>query len=139
VKPDAADISATDPYEPMSPTRLLAICAIIWLACGSLAFLAHLVAAPHYIDTPTRVIGGVANLLGPWARPVANGWPNAGKPPHAPSAFVGLVVAVFAAGVILASLRADTRWGQYLGIVAFVPLAALWIGIGFLELMICAS
>jgi len=123
----------------MTRTRLLAIYAIIWLACGGVALLAHLVAAPRYIDTPTRMVGGIANLLGPWARPVASGWPNAGKPPHEPSAFIGLVVLVLAAGVVAASLTTDNRWGQYFCIAAFVLLAALWTGVGFLELMVCAS
>jgi len=129
----------TDPSDPIAPARLLVIYAVIWLGSGGMGLLAHLIAAPRYIDTPTRVVGGIANLLGPWARPVAAGWPNAGKPPHAPSAFIGFVVLVLAAGVILASLNADNRWGQYFCIAAFVVLAALWIGIGFLELMVCAS
>jgi hypothetical protein len=139
MKQDIAGMPEADPYDPIAPARLLVIYAIIWLGCGGVALLAHLITAPRYIDTPTRVVGGIANLLGPWARPVADGWPNAGKPPHAPSAFVGFVVLVLAAGVILASLKADSRWGQYFLIAAFVPLAALWIGIGFLELMVCAS
>jgi len=139
MKQDTANIPEADPHDPIRPARMLAIYAVIWLACGGVALLAHLAAAPRYIDTPTRVVGGIANLLGPWARPVADGWPNAGKPPHEPSALIGFVVLVLAAGVILGSLKADSRWAQHFFIAAFVPLAALWIGIGFLELMVCAS
>jgi hypothetical protein len=139
MKHDIVDMSGTAPRGPMTPARLLILYAIVWLACGGVALLAHLVTAPRCIDVPTRVVGGAANLPGPWARPMAGDWPSAGKPPHAPSAYFGVLVLVLAAGVIAASLRAGSRGIQYLCIVAFVPLAALWIGIGFLELMVCAS
>ena len=128
-----------DPFAPISRARLAVIYLALWLGLGAMALGIHLVCAPDYIDVSTRVVGGVANLCGPWARPLAVGWPNAGKPPHVPSAAIGLMVLVLIASVITASLLTANRVLQYLCIVAFVPLIAVWIGVGFLELMVCAA
>jgi len=139
VKHANENLTDTDPDAPMSFGRLALIYLSVWVGCGLFALMLHLVCVPDYIDTPTRIVGGVANLLGPWARPVAGGWPNAGKPPHAPSAFMGVIVLVLMAGVVVASLRVMEKWVQYLCIAAFIFLMAVWVGIGFLELMICAA
>jgi hypothetical protein len=128
-----------DPFAPVSGARLVIVYLAVWLGCGLIALALHVVCAPDYIDASTRVIGGVANLCGPWARPLAAGWPNAGKPPHAPSAAVGLVALVLMIGVVMASLLTTSKVLQYLCIAAFVPLVAIWIGVGFLELMVCAA
>lgn len=129
----------TDPFAPMTLLRLAVFYLIVWLACGMLALLVHLVCAPHYIDIPTRLAGGAANLFGPWARPLASQWPNGGKAPHAPSAFIGRVILVLIGAVILLSITVRDRWFQRACLVAFVPLIVLWIGVGFLELMVCAA
>jgi hypothetical protein len=42
-------------------------------------------------------------------------------------------------GATTASVLTTNRVLQYLCIAAFVPLIALWIGLGFLELMVCAA
>jgi len=128
-----------DPFAPVTARRLAVIYLAIWLGLGLIALAIHLICAPHYIDVPTRIAGGLANLCGPWARPLATGWPNAGKPPHTPSAALGLMVLVLTIGVVLGSLLTTNRVLQYLCIAAFVPLIALWIGLGFLELMVCAA
>jgi len=128
-----------DPFAPISMGRLAVIYLVLWLGFGLIALAIHLICAPHYIDVPTRVAGGLANLCGPWARPLAAGWPNAGKPPHTPSAVLGLGVLVLIVGVTTASLLTANRVLQYLCIAAFVPLVVLWIGLGFLELMVCAA
>jgi hypothetical protein len=133
------NMTGMDSDAPMRFGRLALIYLSVWVGCGLFALTLHLVCAPDYIDVPTRIVGGAANLLGPWARPVAGGWPNAGKPPHAPSAFMGLIVLVLMAGVVVASLTLTDRWAQYFCIAAFIFLMAVWIGIGFLELMICAA
>jgi hypothetical protein len=136
--PDEA-IDDTDRFAPMTWIRLAAIYLIVWLACGVLALVVHLVCAPHYIDVPTRFVGGAANLFGPWARVLARQWPNGGEAPHTPSAFIGLVVLVLMSAVILYSFTVGDRSIQRLCVVAFVFLMALWIGVGFLELMVCAA
>jgi len=132
-------IDDADRFAPMTWIRLVAIYLIVWLACGALALVVHLVCAPHYIDVPTRFVGGAANLFGPWARVLASQWPNGGKAPHTPSAFIGLVVLVFMGAVVLWSFMAGDRLIQRLCLVAFVLLMTLWIGVGFLELMVCAA
>lgn len=128
-----------DPFAPISRTRLAVVYLALWLGLGAVALGVHLVCDPDYIDVPTRVVGGVANLCGPWARPLAAGWPNAGKPPHAPSAAAGLMVLVLLIGVATASLLTATRVVQYLCLAVFVVLIVIWIGVGFLELMVCAA
>jgi hypothetical protein len=133
------DNMSEDPFAPIGVVRLAVVYLAVWLGCGLIALALHLVCAPDYIDASTRVIGGVANLCGPWARPLAAGWPNAGKPPHAPSAAIGLIVLVFITGVTTASLLTANRVLQYLCIAAFGFLVAIWIGVGFLELMVCAA
>ena len=133
------EMSRERTYAPMTVTRLLAVYLTIWLVCGLAALVLHLVFAPDYINVPTRVIGGLANLFGPWARPMVASWPNGGKPPHAPSAFMGAIALVFIGVVVLASLTASERRLQYLWIALFVPLVAFWIGVGVLELMVCAA
>jgi len=135
----ADDDMPGDPFAPIGTARLAVIYLGLWLGFGVIALAIHLICAPHYIDVPTRVAGGLANLCGPWARPLAAGWPNAGKPPHTPSAALGLMVLVLGLGVATASLLTANRVLQYLCIAAFVPLIVLWIGLGFLELMVCAS
>jgi len=133
------DTPNRDPYAPMSVARLTVVYLALWLGCGLIVLCIHLVCAPGYIDTATRVVGGIANLFGPWARLLATGWPNAGEPPHTPSAAIGLVVFILMSAVILASGLTDNKWLQYLCIAAFVPLVAVWLGVGLLELMICAE
>ena len=136
---DNNTLADKDPHAPVGFVRLTVIYLALWLGCGLLAALAHLIGAPDYIDIPTRLVGGVANLIGPWARPVAGAWPNAGKPPHAPAAAIGLIALILILSVVLASLITTNRWIQYLCIAAFIPLIAVWIGLGFLELMVCAA
>jgi hypothetical protein len=128
-----------DPYAPMSIARLTLVYLALWLGCGLIVLCIHLLCAPDYIDTSTRIVGGLANLFGPWARLLATGWPNAGKPPHTPSVAIGVFVLVLMGAVVLASGLTDNRWLQRLCIVAFVPLVALWLGAGLLELMVCAE
>ena len=128
-----------DPSSPMTRSGLAVLFVAIWLTCGLLATLTHLVCAPRYIDTPTRLAGGAANLFGPWARPLVREWPNGGKAPHKPSAFIGLVVLVLMSVVIFLSMTAPTRATQYICLVTFGLFMVVWIGAGFLELMICAA
>lgn len=133
------DAPDRDLHAPISIGRLTVIYLALWLGCGLIVLCIHLFCAPGYIDTSTRIVGGLANLFGPWARPLAAGWPNAGKPPHTPSAVIGVLVFVLMGGVVLASGLTSNKWLQHLCIVAFVPLVALWLGVGLLELMICAE
>lgn len=118
--------------------KLALIYLILWLVPGLLAALLHLIARPHYINLQTCIVGGIANLFGPFARPLANGWPNAGKPPHPPLVPIGLVlIAVFAA-LILISMISRRKWLQILCLFLFVPSVLFWILLGFVELMTCA-
>ena len=111
----------------------------LWLGIGSLAMLAHLVWRPHYISVQTCLNAGLANLFGPWVRPLAAGWPNAGKPPHFPLViFGGLLIGLFAI-LIGASMTGCERGFQILCIGLFVPAMFLWILLGFVELVYCAS
>lgn len=124
--------------QPITKRKLALIYLILWLAPGLLAALFHLIARPKYINLKTCVIGGIANLSGPFVRPLAVGWPNAGKPPHPPLVAIGLIlIAVFAA-LILISMFSRRKWLQILCLVLFVPLVLYWISLGIVELMTCA-
>jgi len=123
---------------PIAKRRLAVIYLCLWLATGLLAGLLHFVARPDYISIPTCTIGSIANLFGPFARPLAVGWPNAGKMPHAPFAVVGLFLLVICAALILISLNSRRRWIQILSVIIFVPAVICWIFLGFLELKTCA-
>jgi hypothetical protein len=123
---------------PIAKCILALIYLILWLVPGLLAALFHLIARPHYINLKTCIIGGIANLFGPFARPLAAGWPNAGKPPHTPLVPIGLVlIAVFAA-LILLSMISRRKWLQILCLFLFVPSVLFWIRLGFRELLTCA-
>ena len=132
-------VNDRDPSGPMTLAKLAVLFVAIWLACGFLATLVHLACAPRYIDTPTRLAGGAANLFGPWARPLVPRWPNGGKAPHRPSAFIGLAVLALMGVVVFLGTTASTRATQYVCLVTFGLFVVVWIGIGFLELMVCAS
>jgi hypothetical protein len=138
---NSADDTANDrdPSGPMTLAKLAVLFVAIWLACGFLATLVHLACAPGYIDTPTRLAGGAANLFGPWARPLVDQWPNGGKAPHKPSAFIGLVVLTLMGVVIFLCTTASTRTTQTICLVTFGLFMVVWIGVGFLELMVCAA
>lgn len=123
---------------PITKRKLAVIYLLLWLVPGLLAVLLHLIARPHYINLQTCIIGGIANLFGPFARPLAAGWPNAGKPPHPPLVLFGLVlIAVFAA-LILLSMISRRKWLQILCLFLFVPSVLFWIRLGLRELMTCA-
>ena len=139
MKSPSDTVNDRDPSTPMTRPGLAVLFVAIWLACGLLATLTHLVCAPRYIDTPTRLAGGAANLFGPWARPLLRQWPNGGKAPHKPSAFIGLLVLALMGVVVFLSMTASTRATQYLCLVTFSLFMLVWIGVGFLELMVCAA
>lgn len=123
----------------ISIRKLALIYLFLWLVPGLLAALLHLIARPHYINLQACIIGGIANLFGPFARPLAAGWPNAGKSPHPPLVLFGLVlIAVFAA-LILLSMISCRKWLQIPCLFLFLPLAFFWILLGFVELMTCAE
>jgi len=125
---------------PQIAKRKLAIIYLcIWLGTGLLAGLLHFIARPDYISIKTCIIGSIANLLGPFARLFATGWPNAGKMPHAPSATVGLFLLAICIILILMSLNSRRRLIQILSVIIFIPAVVCWIFLGFLELMICAT
>lgn len=123
---------------PIAKLKLAIIYLCIWLGTGSLAGLLHFTARPDYISIKTCVIGSIANLFGPFARPLAAGWPNAGKMPHAPFAIVGMFLLVICGALILMSLNSRRRLIQILSVIIFVPAVICWIFLGFLELMTCA-
>ena len=130
------EIKHTKP--PIAKRKLALIYLILWLVPGLLAALLHLIGRPHYISLKACIIGGFANLFGPFARPLAAGWPNAGKPPHPPLVLFGLVlIAVFTA-LILISMISCRKWLQILCLFLFVPSVLFWILLGFTELMTCA-
>lgn len=124
---------------PIAKRKLAVIYLGLWFGAGLLAGLLHFNARPDYISIPTCIIGSIANLFGPWARPIAAGWPNAGKMPHAPVAIVGLFLFVICAALVLMSLNSRRRLIQILSIIIFVPAIICWIFLGFMELMICVS
>jgi hypothetical protein len=124
---------------PIAKRKLAIIYLCIWLGSGFLAGLLHFIARPDYISTKTCVIGSFANLLGPFARLFASGWPNAGKMPHAPSTTVGLFLLVICIILVLMSLNSRRRLIQILSVIIFIPALICWILLGFLELMICAA
>ena len=125
--------------DPLSKWKLILIYLVLWFSLSSLAVMAHLVWRPHYISVPTCLNGGLANFFGPWARPLAAGWPNAGKPPHFPLViFGGLLIGIFAI-LIGASMMGRERRFQILCIGLFVPAMLFWILLGFMELVYCAS
>ena len=124
---------------PIAKGKLVVIYLCLWLGTGLLAGLLHFIARPHYISVSTCAIGSVANLLGPWARLFAAGWPNAGKLPHTPVAIVGFFLLAICAALIMMSLNSRRWWIQVLSVVIFVPAIICWIFLGFMELMICAS
>ena len=124
---------------PIAKRKLALIYLILWLVPGLLVALLHLLGRPHYINLKACIIGGIANLFGPFARPLAVGWPNAGKPPHPPLVTIGLIlIAVFAA-LILISMIGRKKWLQILCLFLFVPSVLFWILLGFAELMTCAE
>jgi len=125
--------------DPLPKWKLAVIYLVLWLGIGSLAAMAHLVWRPHYINVPTCLNGGLANLFGPWARPLAEGWPNAGKPPHFPLVILGSFLLGFFAILIGASMMGRERRFQMVCIGLFVPAMLFWIFLGFLELVYCAS
>jgi hypothetical protein len=125
--------------EPLSRLKLVVIYVALWLGLGSLAVLTHLIWRPHYISVQACLNGGLANFFGPWARPMAAGWPNAGKPPHFPLVILGGVLLGIFAVLIGASMTGRESWFQMLCIGLFVPAMLLWILLGFVELVCCAS
>jgi len=110
----------------------------LWFGGGLVAALWHLLARPDYISLRTCIIGGIANLFGPWVRPLASGWPNAGKAPHAPFGVVGLVLVGVFAVLVLVSVSSRKKWLQILCLALFVPAILCWILLGVLELVTCA-
>lgn len=124
--------------EPLSRLKLVVIHLALWLGLGSLASLALLIWRPHYISVPACLNGGLANFFGSW-RPLAAGWPNAGKPPHFPLVILGGVLLGIFAVLIGASMTGRERWFQLLCIGLFALVMFLWILLGFVELVYCAS
>ena len=124
---------------PIAKRKLIVIYLGLWLGTGLLAGMLHFINRPDYIDIRTCIIGGIANLLGPFARPFAVGWPNAGKMPHAPVAIVGLFLLVICAVLVLMSLNSRRRLIQILSVIIFVSAIICFIFLGFMELMICAT
>ena len=125
--------------EPLSKLKLALIYLALWLGTGSLAALIHQIWRPHYISIPACFRGGLANFFGLWARPLAAGWPNAGKPPHFPLVIIGQILIGFFAVMIGAYMIGRQRGFQILCIGLFVPAIPFWILLGFMELVYCAS
>jgi len=124
---------------PIAKCKLALIYLILWFVPGLLAALLHLIGRPHYINLKTCIIGGIANLFGPFVRPLAAGWPNAGKPPHPPLVPIGLVLITVFAALILLSMISRRKWLQILCLFLFLPSVLFWILLGFVELMVCAE
>jgi hypothetical protein len=125
--------------EPLSRVKLVVIYLFLWFCLGSLSVLAHLIWRPHYISVPTCLNGGFANFFGPWARPLAEGWPNAGESPHFPLVIFGSFLLAIFAILIGASMMGRERRFQMLCIGFFIPAMLFWILLGFFELVYCAS
>jgi hypothetical protein len=123
---------------PIAKRKLAITYLALWFGAGLVAALFHLLARPDYISLRTCIIGGIANLFGPWVRPLAIGWPNAGKAPHAPLGVVGLVLVGIFAVLVSVSLSSRKRWLQILCLALYVPAIIYWIRLGVLELMTCA-
>ncbi len=125
--------------KPIAKRKLAITYLSLWFGIGLVAVLFHLLARPDYISLRTCIIGGIANLFGPWVRPLAIGWPNAGKAPHAPLGVVGLVLVVVFAVLVLVSMNSRKKWLQILCLALYVPAILFWILLGFVELMTCAE
>ena len=123
---------------PIAKRKLAVIYLCIWLGTGLLAELLHFIARPDHISIKTCIIGGIANLFGPFARLLAVGWPNTGKMPHAPLAVVGLFLLAICIILILMSLNSHSRLIQISAVIIFIPALVCWILLGFLELLTCA-
>ena len=111
----------------------------LWFGSGLIAALFHISGRPDYISLKVCLIGAIANLFGPWARPIAIGWPNAGKAPPPPFAIAGAIVAVVILVLILRSMFARKKWLQIVCIMLYVPSIGAWIYLGAITLMACAS
>ena len=123
---------------PIAKSKLAITYLALWFGAGLLAALWHLAVRPDYISVRTCIIGGIANLFGPWVRPLAIGWPNAGKAPHAPLGVVGLVLVGVFAVLVLVSVNSRKKWLQILCLALFVPAILYWIFLGVWELVRCA-
>lgn len=123
---------------PIAKRKLAITYLALWFGAGLVAALWHLVVRPDYISVRTCIIGGIANLFGPWVRPLAIGWPNADKAPHAPLGVLGLVLVGTFAVLVLVSLSSRKRWLQILCLALFVPSIFYWILLGVWELVRCA-
>lgn len=123
---------------PIAKRKLAIIYLGLWFGADLVAVLLHLGNRPDYISLQTCIIGGIANLFGPWVRPLASGWPNAGKAPHAPLGVVGLVLVGIFAVLLSVSLSSRKKWLQILCLALYVPAILFWILLGFVELMTCA-
>lgn len=125
--------------ESLSRFKLAFIYLVLWIGISSLAALALLIWRPHYISVSACLQGSLANFFGPWARPLASDWPNAGKPPHFPLVILGGILLSLFAVLIGASMMGRERSFQILCIGLFIPIMLFWIVLGFVELVYCAS
>lgn len=118
--------------------KLAAIYLAVWLGSGLLAALFHILARPDYIGLQVCIVGAIANLFGPWARPLAIGWPNAGEAPDPPYALAGAIVIAIIVALVMVSMTARKRWQQIVCLVLYISSIGVWIGLGVVTLMICA-
>jgi hypothetical protein len=125
---------------PIAKRKLAITYLGLWFGAGLVAAMFHLLARFDLnISLRTCIIGGIANLFGPWVRPLAIGWPNAGKAPHAPLGMFGLVLVVVFAVLVLVSMKSRKKWLQILCLALYVPAILFWIFLGFAELLTCAE
>ena len=104
---------------------------------GILVFGFHVFAAPQYIKAPTRILGGLSNLCGPWATIVAkpSGWPNAGEFFSLPLAVAGTAALAI---VVTASLVTRKKWVRVVCLSVSPALVLSWYAVGLIQLMCCA-
>ena len=121
----------------MKRRRVALFFLLLYAIPGALVVLFHVVASPQYVTGWTRLLGGLANLAGPWATLVAKpmGWPNGGEFFHLPMA-IGASVALAAA--VIGGLVTQIKIVRIVCMVLAVPFTLGWYALGLVQLMNCA-
>ena len=121
----------------MNRRRVALFFLLLYAVPGVFMIFYHLVAAPRYVTGWTRLLGGLANLAGPWATLLAKpiGWPNGGEFFNLPLA-IGASLAL--AAVVIAPLVTTTKIVRVVCMGLAVPFVLGWYALGLVQLMNCA-
>ena len=121
----------------MKRRRVALFFLLLYAIPGALLVLFHFAAGPKHITGWTRLLGGVANLAGPWATLVAKhvGWPNGGALFHLPMA---IAASAALAAVVIGGLATTTKIVRIVCMGLAVPFTLGWYALGLIQLMTCA-